>query len=167
MPCWRADLRPYAFVARPWELNKVESVDVMDAMGSNIRLDARGSQVMRVLPRLNEDINEEWISDKTRYAIDGLRRQRLDQPYLRGEDGRLHPASWDQAFGAIVAKMKKVKPAEMAAIAGDQVDAEAMFALKSLFDKLGSPNIDCRQDGAKAGGQAASLLSVQYHNRRY
>ena len=151
--------RPYAFVARPWELNKVESVDVMDAMGSNIRIDARGSQVMRVLPRLNEDINEEWISDKTRYAIDGLRRQRLDQPYLRGEDGRLHTASWDQAFGAIVAKMKKVKPAEMAAIAGDQVDAEAMFALKSLFDKLGSPNIDCRQDGAKlAAKPRASYL---------
>ena len=141
--------RPYAFVARPWELNKVESIDVMDAMGSNIRIDARGSQVMRVLPRLNEDINEEWISDKTRYAIDGLRRQRLDTPYLRGEDGRLRPVSWDKAFAAIAAKMKKTKSAQLAAIAGDQIDAEAMFALKSLFDKMGSPNIDCRQDGAK------------------
>ena len=141
--------RPYAFVARPWELNKVESIDVMDAMGSNIRIDARGSQVMRVLPRLHEDINEEWISDKTRYAIDGLRRQRLDTPYLRGEDGRLHPVSWNKAFAAITAKMKKTEPAQMAAIAGDQIDAEAMFGLKSLFDKLGSPNIDCRQDGAK------------------
>ena len=105
--------RPYAFVARPWELNKVESVDVMDAMGSNIRIDARGSQVMRVLPRLNEDINEEWISDKTRYAIDGLRRQRLDTPYLRGENGRLLPVSWDRAFAAITAKMKKTKTAQM------------------------------------------------------
>ena len=141
--------RPYAFVARPWELNKVESIDVMDAMGSNIRIDARGSQVMRVLPRLNEDINEEWISDKTRYAIDGLRRQRLDTPYLRDEDGRLRPVSWDKAFAAIAAKMKKTKSAQLAAIAGDQIDAEAMFALKSLFDKLGSSNIDCRQDGAK------------------
>ena len=141
--------RPYAFVARPWELNKVESIDVTDAMGANIRIDARGNQVMRVLPRLNEDINEEWISDKARYAIDGLRRQRLDKPYLRGEDGRLHPASWDDAFAAIAAKMKKTKSDKMAAIAGDQVDAEAMFALKSLFDKIGSPHLDCRQDGAK------------------
>ena len=82
-------------------------------------------------------------------AIDGLRRQRLDTPYLRGEDGRLHPVSWDKAFAAIKMKIKKTKPSQMAAIAGDQIDAEAMFALKSLFDKLGSPNIDCRQDGAK------------------
>ncbi len=103
---------------RPWELNKVESIDVTDAMGANIRIDARGNQVMRVLPRLNEDINEEWISDKARYAIDGLRRQRLDKPYLRGEDGRLHPASWDDAFAAIAAKMKKTKSDKMAAIAG-------------------------------------------------
>ena len=141
--------RPYAFVARPWELNKVESIDVSDAMGANIRIDARGNQVLRVLPRLNEDINEEWISDKARYAIDGLRRQRLDKPYLRGTDGRLHPASWDDAFAAIAGQMKKTKADKMAAIAGDQIDAEAMFALKSLFEKLGSPHIDCRQDGAK------------------
>lgn len=141
--------RPYAFVARPWELSKIESIDVMDAMGSNTRIDARGSQVMRVLPRLNEDINEEWISDKARYAIDGLRTQRLDKPYLRGSDGRLHPASWEDCFSAIAGKMKKLKPHQMAAIAGDQIDAEAMFALKSLFDKIGSPHIDCRQDEAK------------------
>src|SRR5210317_1215939 len=86
--------KPYAFTARPWELNKTESIDVMDAVGSNIRVDSRGAQVLRVLPRLNEEINEEWISDKTRYAIDGLRRQRLDKPYARGRDGRLHPVSW-------------------------------------------------------------------------
>ena len=141
--------RPYAFVARPWELNKVESIDVSDAMGANIRIDARGNQVLRVLPRLNEDINEEWISDKARYAIDGLRRQRLDKPYLRGEDGRLHPVSWADAFAAIAGRMKKTKADKMAAIAGDQIDAEAMFALKSLFEKVGSPHIDCRQDGAK------------------
>ncbi|MGC6440314.1 MAG: NADH-quinone oxidoreductase subunit NuoG [Candidatus Puniceispirillaceae bacterium] len=141
--------RPYAFVSRPWELNKVESIDVKDAQGANIRIDARGSQVLRVMPRLNEAVNEEWISDKTRYAIDGLRRQRLDRPYLRGSDGRLHPASWDDAFGAIKAKIKKVKPENMAVIAGDQLDAEAMFAMKMLADKLGVSNIDCRQDGAK------------------
>ena len=150
--------KPYAFAARPWELNKTESIDVMDALGSNIRVDARGAQVMRVLPRLNEDINEEWISDKTRYAVDGLRRQRLDRPYLRGRDGRLAPASWDDAFKAIAAKMKKAKPATMAAIAGDQVDAEAMFALKTLFGKVGSGNIDCRQDGAKIGGARVGYL---------
>ena len=151
--------RPYAFVARPWELNKVESIDVMDAMGANIRIDARGNQVMRVLPRLNEDINEEWISDKARYAIDGLRRQRLDKPYLRGKDGRLHPASWDDAFAAIAARVKKTKADKMAAIAGDQMDGEAMFALKALFDKIGSPHMDCRQDGAKLSAKTrASYL---------
>jgi len=150
--------KPYAFTARPWELSKTESVDVMDALGSNIRIDARGSQVMRVLPRLNEDINEEWISDKTRYAIDGLRRQRLDQPYMRGSDGRLAPVSWDEAFSKIAAKIKKAKPSTMAAIAGNQVDAESMFALKLLFNKLGSGNIDCRQDGAKIGGPRAGYL---------
>jgi len=150
--------KPYAFTARPWELSKTESIDVMDALGSNIRIDARGSQVMRVLPRLNEDINEEWISDKTRYAIDGLRRQRLDQPYMRGSDGRLAPVSWDEAFTKIAAKIKKAKPSTMAAIAGNQVDAESMFALKLLFNKLGSSNIDCRQDGAKIGGPRAGYL---------
>ena len=150
--------KPYAFAARPWELNKTESIDVMDALGSNIRVDARGAQVMRVLPRLNEEINEEWISDKTRYAVDGLRRQRLDRPYIRARDGKLAPASWDDAFAAILGKLKKGKPESMAAIAGDQCDAESMFALKSMFDKLGSANIDCRQDGAKIGGERAGYL---------
>ena len=150
--------KPYAFAARPWELNKTESIDVMDAVGSNIRVDARGAQVMRVLPRLNEDINEEWISDKTRYVIDGLRRQRLDSPFIRGRDGRLAPASWDEAFTAIASRMKKAKPATIAAITGDQCDAESMFALKTLFDKLGSGSIDCRQDGAKIGGARAGYL---------
>ena len=150
--------RPYAFVARPWELNKVESVDVMDAMGSNIRIDARGSQVMRVLPRLNETSMRNGFQTKPVMPLTGCGAS-VWTTLFAGEDGRLQPASWDQAFGAIVAKMKKVKPAEMAAIAGDQVDAEAMFALKSLFDKLGSPNIDCRQDGAKlAAKPRASYL---------
>ncbi len=148
--------RPYAFVARPWELTKVESIDVTDAQGANIRIDARGAQVLRVLPRLNEQINEEWISDKARYAIDGLRRQRLDRPYLRGADARLHPASWNDAFEAIKKVMKKAKPSEVGAIAGDQVDAESMFALKSLFDKIGIPNIDCRQDSAKLNARHRS-----------
>jgi NADH-quinone oxidoreductase subunit G len=140
--------KPYAFVARPWELRKTESIDVMDAVGSNIRVDARGSEVMRVLPRLHEDVNEEWISDKTRYACDGLKRQRLDRPYLR-KNGKLSPVSWDEAFAAIAAKLKGLKGAEIAAVAGDTVDVESMYALKGLMTALGSPNLDCRQDGAK------------------
>ncbi len=140
--------KPYAFTARPWELRKTESVDVLDAVGSNIRVDVRGSEVLRVLPRLNEDVNEEWIGDKTRYAIDGLKRQRVDRPYVR-RDGRLQPASWDEAFGAIVAKLKSVPASRVAALAGDLVDVEAMTALKELMASLGSPNLDCRQDGAR------------------
>ena len=97
--------KPYAFSARPWELRKTETVDVLDAIGSNIRIDARGGEVMRVLPRLNEDVNEEWINDKTRYAIDGLKRRRIDRPYVR-RDGKLQPASWAEAFQAIAAKAK-------------------------------------------------------------
>ncbi len=143
--------RPYAFHARPWELHPTETIDVLDAVGSNIRVDARGPVVMRVLPRLNEDVNEEWISDKTRFAYDGLRVQRLDRPYVR-RDGKLVPASWDEAFAAIAERLSGVAGERVAAIAGDLVDAEAMVALKDLFDALGSPNIDCRQDGAKIGG---------------
>ena len=150
--------RPYAFTARPWELNKVESVDVMDALGSNIRIDARGAQVMRVLPRLNEDINEEWISDKTRYAIDGLRRQRLDQPYARGRDGRLHPVTWDEALKTAASVLRKAKSGSIGAIAGDQIDVESMYALQRLMARLGSQNLDCRQDGAKLGGARAGYL---------
>lgn len=143
--------KPYAFVARPWELKKTETVDVMDAVGSNIRVDARGSEVMRVLPRLHEDVNEEWISDKTRYACDGLKRQRLDRPYVR-KDGKLQPASWPEAFAAVAGAMKGLSGTQMAAIAGDTVDAESMYALKRLMGDFGSANIDCRQDGAKIGG---------------
>ncbi len=152
--------KPYAFHARPWELTKTESIDVMDAVGSNIRVDTRGNEVMRVLPRLNEDVNEEWISDKTRYACDGLRRQRLDRPYVRGADGKLAAADWDQAFAAIAARLKGLDGSKIAAIAGNQCDAESMFALKSLMGALGSPNIDCRQDGAAldAGGARAGWL---------
>jgi len=140
--------KPYAFVARPWELKKTESIDVMDAVGSNIRVDSRGNAVMRVLPRLNEDINEEWISDKTRYACDGLQRQRLDTPYVR-VDGKLKPASWDEAFEAIAKRLEGVPGEKIAALAGDLACTESMVALRELMEKLGSGNMDCRQDGAK------------------
>ena len=152
--------KPYAFSARPWELRKTETIDVLDAIGSNIRVDARGGEVMRVLPRLNEDVNEEWINDKTRYAIDGLKRRRLDRPYVR-RDGKLQPASWAEAFQAIAGKAKGLDGKRMAAIAGDTVDAEAMVALKDLMAAFGSPNLDCRQDGAKlpAGPRGAYLFN--------
>ena len=139
--------KPYAFAARPWELRKTESIDVMDAMGCNIRIDTRGREVMRILPRNHDDINEEWISDKTRFIWDGLRTQRLDQPYIRTR-GKLRPASWDEAFAAIAKRLKRAKGERIAAIAGDLAGAEEMFALKGLMTQLGSPNIDCRQDGS-------------------
>ncbi len=139
--------KPYAFSARPWELRKTESVDVLDAVGSNIRIDSRGPQVLRVLPRLNEDVNEEWISDKTRFAVDGLTRRRLDRPYVR-RDGKLVEAEWSEAFAFIAGRLKGVPGGRMAAIAGDLVDCEAMLALKELMAALGSANLDCRQDGA-------------------
>jgi NADH-quinone oxidoreductase subunit G len=140
--------KPYAFEARSWELHKTQSVDVMDALGANIRIDTRGAEVMRVLPRLNDDVNEEWISDKTRHAIDGLKRQRLDRPYVR-RDGKLAEATWPEAFAAIAARLKGVDGKKIAAVVGDQCDAEAMVALKDLMAALGSPHIDCRQDGAR------------------
>ena len=139
--------KPYAFMARPWELHSTESVDVLDAVGSNINVDTRGREVMRVLPRLNEAVNEEWISDKTRFACDGLIRQRLDRPYVR-RDGRLKPATWQEAFQAIADRLAGVPGGKIAALAGDLVDAEAMFALKGLMAALGSSNLDSRQDGA-------------------
>ena len=149
--------KPYAFTARPWELKKTDSIDVMDAVGSNIRIDSRSAEVMRVLPRTNDDVNEEWISDKTRYAIDGLKRQRLDRPYVR-VDGKLKAASWDEAFAAIKAKVSGLDGKKIAAIAGDTVDCESMTALKDLMGTLGSPNLDCRQDGSKIGGPRASYI---------
>ena len=142
--------KPYKFNARPWELTKTESVDVMDAVGSAIRVDSRGSEVMRFLPRVNEEINEEWISDKTRFVWDGLRRQRLDTPYIR-KNGKLQPASWAEAFAAIADRVRATKPERMAAIAGDLVGVEPVKALKDLMIALGAASIDCRQDGAKIG----------------
>ncbi len=140
--------RPWAFAARPWEMDKTESIDVMDAVGSNIVVHTRGRDVMRVLPRNNDAVNEEWISDKSRHVADGLRTQRLDQPYIR-VDGKLQPASWDDALALIGSKLKAADPKKIGAIIGDLAGAEEMFALKDLFGRLGSPNIDCRQDGAK------------------
>ncbi|HIM77867.1 MAG TPA: NADH-quinone oxidoreductase subunit G [Rhodospirillales bacterium] len=140
--------KPYAFTARSWELKKTESIDVLDAVGSNIRVDTRGAEVMRILPRLNEEVNEEWISDKTRFACDGLKRQRLDQPYVR-RDGKLTPATWDEAFAAVAKRLKGIDGKKVAALAGDLADCESMMALKDLMTALGSPHFDCRQDGAK------------------
>jgi len=149
--------KPYAFEARSWELSKTESVDVLDGLGSSIRVDTRGAQVMRVLPRLNDDVNEEWISDKTRHAVDGLRYQRLDRPYIR-RAGKLVEATWDEAFGTIAARLKDTNGAKIAAIVGDQCDAESMVALKDLMASLGSPNVDCRQDGAKLDGPRGGYI---------
>jgi NADH-quinone oxidoreductase subunit G len=140
--------KPTAFHARPWEYVKTESVDVMDALGSAIRLDSRGREIVRILPRVNDAINEEWISDKARHIVDGLKTQRLDRPYLR-VDGRLKPASWAEAFAAVAGKVKATAPSRVGAIVGDLATVEEMFALRVLFAKLGSPNIDCRQDGSK------------------
>ncbi len=140
--------KPYAFTARPWELKKTESIDVMDAMGGNIRIDSRGREVMRVLPRVNEEVNEEWISDKTRFACDGLKRQRLDRPYIR-RGGRLEPASWTEAFQIVAERLKRTPPWKMAALAGDLAAAEDVKALKDLMTSFGVANLDCRVDGAK------------------
>src|SRR5665213_844596 len=133
--------KPYAFNARPWELRTTESVDVMDAQGCNIRVDTRGPQVLRVLPRLNEEVNEEWISDKARHACDGLNRQRLDRPYVR-VNGKLKPVSWAEAFAAIAAKIRTTTQAKMAAVVGDLAAAEEIKALKDLMIALNVQNLD-------------------------
>ncbi|MCB9929423.1 MAG: NADH-quinone oxidoreductase subunit G [Alphaproteobacteria bacterium] len=139
--------KPYSFHARPWELTKTQSVDVHDAMGAAIRIDSRSGEVLRVLPRLNEDVNEEWLGDKSRFACDGLKRQRLDRPYVR-KDGKLQAASWAEALQTVAAKLKATDPAKVGAIAGDLADCESVFALKGLLDGLGATSMDCRQDGA-------------------
>ena len=139
---------PQSFRARSWELQKTQTIDVMDAVGSAIRVDTRGREVMRILPRVNEAVNEEWISDKTCQIVDGLKTQRLDRPYLR-ENGKLRPATWQEAFAAIAAKVKATPAAKIGALAGDLASVEEIFALKSLMTSIGSANIDCRQDGAR------------------
>ncbi|MCM2473829.1 NADH-quinone oxidoreductase subunit G [Rhizobium sp. CG5] len=139
--------KPFAFTARPWELGKTESIDVMDALGSAIRVDTRGREVMRIMPRVNEQINEEWISDKSRFIWDGLKTQRLDRAYVK-KDGRLQPASWADAFAAIKSAVASTSGDKIGAIAGDLASVEEMYALKELLSALGSANTDCRQDGA-------------------
>lgn len=139
--------RPYAFHARPWELTKTETIDVMDGLGSAIRVDTRGREVMRIMPRVNEDINEEWISDKTRFIWDGLRTQRLDRPYVR-KDGKLVEASWSEAFTAVKSAIELASPDSIGAVAGDFATVEEMYALKMLLKSLGSEAVDCRQDGS-------------------
>ena len=154
--------KPYAFAARPWELNKTESIDVMDALGSAIRIDTRGREVMRILPRTNDDVNEEWISDKARHIIDGLRTQRLDQPYVRS-GGRLQPATWSEAFAAIAAKMAGANSRRVGAVVGDLAAVEEIFALKDLMTRLGVVNLDCRQDGSvfdPSWGRASYLFNA-------
>ena len=153
---------PYEFKARPWELRKTETIDAMDAVGSNIRVDARGREVMRILPRTHEDVNEEWISDKTRFVWDGLRTQRLDRPYVR-EFGKLRAATWAEAFQRIAQKMKAAKPERVGIILGDLVGAEEAFSARQLAEQLGVKNIDCRQDGTplgELGGRAAYLFNT-------
>ncbi|AZQ68053.1 NADH-quinone oxidoreductase subunit G [Silicimonas algicola] len=144
--------KPYAYTARPWELRKTESIDVMDALGSNIRIDVKGREVMRILPRNNDGVNEEWLSDRSRFAWDGLRRQRLDRPYIR-ENGKLRPATWPEALSAAAAAMKGGK---VAGLVGDLAPVEAVYALKQLVEGQGG-SVECRTDGAKlpAGNRSA------------
>jgi NADH-quinone oxidoreductase subunit G len=149
--------KPYAYTTRPWELRHTESIDVTDAQGCNTRVDTRGRAVLRVLPRLNEEINEEWLHDKGRHIWDGLGRQRLDRPYIR-KNGKLQPASWADAFEAIAKRVKETRPERMAAIVGDLAAAEEIKALKDLMTALEVPNLDCRQDGAKVGGARPTYL---------
>jgi NADH-quinone oxidoreductase subunit G len=140
--------KPLSFKARSWEFVKTESIDVMDALGSAIRIDTRGREVMRILPRINDAVNEEWISDKAREIADGLKTKRLDRPYVR-HNGKLREASWQAAFQAIAEQVRQSAPDRIGAIAGDLCAVEEMFALKLLVQSLGSVSLDCRQDGTK------------------
>ncbi|NCC22560.1 MAG: NADH-quinone oxidoreductase subunit G, partial [Alphaproteobacteria bacterium] len=142
--------KPYAFQARPWELRKTETIDVHDGLGCNIRVDARGNEVMRILPRLNEDINEEWIDDRTRFSYDGLKKRRLDKPFIKDrETNRLRPATWDEAFAFIADNLSGLKGEQIAALAGDLCEIESMVALKDLMKALDCKNLDCRTDGSR------------------
>ncbi|MCA3342446.1 MAG: NADH-quinone oxidoreductase subunit G, partial [Roseomonas sp.] len=143
--------RPYAFVSRPWELRKTDGIDVLDAVGANIRIDTRGPEVLRILPRINEAVNEEWMADRGRFSFDGLKRRRLDRPWLR-KDGRMVAASWAEAFAAIAAKFAATPAERIGAVAGALADAESVLALKDLMAAYGSTNLDCRDDGAAIDG---------------
>ncbi|GBD44523.1 NADH-quinone oxidoreductase chain 3 [bacterium HR40] len=147
-PVGALNSKPFEYRARPWELRKTESIDVMDAVGSNIRVDSRGNEVMRILPRLHEDVNEEWISDRSRFAYDGLRYRRLDVPMVR-RGGRLEEASWRDALRAIRERVAGLSGERIAFIVGDLACAESMLMVRELAQRLGCPNVDCRQDGAR------------------
>ncbi|ATQ67378.1 MULTISPECIES: NADH-quinone oxidoreductase subunit NuoG [Methylosinus] len=154
--------KPQNFRARPWEYQKTETIDVQDALGSAIRVDARGREVIRILPRVNEAVNEEWISDKTRQVVDGLKVQRLDRPYIR-ENGKLRAASWQEALAAVAAKTKATAPQKIGALVGDLAALEEIYALKLLVEGLGSVNLDARQDGTKLDprfGRASYLFNA-------
>ena len=148
--------RPYAFVSRPWELRKTDGIDVLDAVGANIRIDTRGPEVLRILPRINEAVNEEWMADRGRFSFDGLKRRRLDRPWLR-KDGRMVAASWAEAFAAIAAKFAATPADRIGAVAGSLADAESVLALKDLMAAYGSTNLDCREDGAAIDGSRADF----------
>lgn len=148
--------KPYAFTARPWELRKIDSIDIMDALGSNIVVHQRAGEVMRIQPRINEDINEEWINDKTRFAYDGLRRQRLVTPMVRGSDNMLKPCDWDDAFYAIADKLSTTSASDIAAVAGGLVDAEALVALKDLMNKVGTESV-CTEEVFPTAGAGSDL----------
>jgi NADH-quinone oxidoreductase subunit G len=153
--------KPEAYHYRPWELTKTDSVDVMDAVGSSIRVDSRGREVMRILPRVNEAVNEEWITDKARQIVDGLRLQRLDRPFVR-QNGRLRPASWQEAFAAIAGRVRSAEPGRIGAVVGDLAAVEEMYALKLLMQSLGVSNVDARQDGSvlsPAHGRASYIFN--------
>ena len=160
-PVGALNSKPYEYRARTWELRKTESIDVTDAVGCNIRVDARGSEVMRILPRLNENVNEEWISDKARFSVDGLKRRRLDVPMVR-QAAKLHPAGWNEAFSAIRTRLAGVAPEKVAFILGDLVDCETMVLVRELAERLGTPHVDCRQDGAAldASSRAGYLFNT-------
>lgn len=151
--------KPYKFRGRPWELKKVNSIDILDAVGSNIRLDVRDREVMRILPRSNDSINEDWISDKIRFSYDGLKSQRLDRPYIR-KNGKLKEASWSEAFDAIAEQFKKLNPTEIAAFAGDLVDCESTYMLKQLMKGLGVTQTDCRIDGEQFTHRGSYLFNT-------
>ncbi|KAM9850657.1 NADH-ubiquinone oxidoreductase 75 kDa subunit, mitochondrial-like [Aulostomus maculatus] len=150
--------KPYAFTARPWETRKTESIDVLDALGSNIVVTTRGGEVMRILPRLNEDINEEWISDKTRFAYDGLKRQRLTQPMVKNKSGQLVPTTWEDALTLVAGTLQGVEGQSVAAVVGGLVDAEALISLKDLLNRLNSDNL-CTEEIFPMAGAGSDLRS--------
>ncbi len=165
-PVGALNSKPYEYRARPWELRKTESIDVLDAVGCNIRIDARPPEVMRIVPRLHEDINEEWISDKTRFSYDGLKKRRLDVPMVK-RDGKLQLATWREAFAAIAARLEGMSGERVGAIVGDLVDCEAMVVLKDLMTALGSQESRLPPGRLRPRCPPALRLPLQHHDRRH